>query len=102
MSLLQVARFSNEGFKLGGSIVPPFEVPFPHYTGADHSMHRTAYTVHSIIYHLGRSTTSGQYRTALLKRGTVLYVTDDGQAAQPIPVHHLDVVYSNSYIFCLL
>ena len=99
--LLQVARFTDMGHQLRGSIVPPFEVHFPYFTGSDNPTHREEHTVQSIICHLGGSTTSGHYRTALLKRGKVLFITDDGKQAQTFPVQHLDVAYSNSYIFCL-
>ena len=99
--LLQVARFSDRGDKLDGPILPPFIVNFPYFVGPGNATQRAQYTVHSIIYHLGRSTTSGHYRAALLKRGKILFLTDDGRAAQPVPMQHLHTVYSNSYIFCL-
>ena len=99
--LLQVARFSDRGDKLDGPIMPPFTVDFPYFVGPGNSTLRAKYTVQSIIFHLGRSTTSGHYRAALLKRGKVLFITDDGKTAQPVPMQYLNVVYSNSYIFCL-
>ena len=99
--VLQIARFDDRGRKVRNSILPPYEVSIPSFSGVDCSVHLIPYEVVSIVFHVGLHTRSGHYRAALLSAGVLTHTTDDGRAAKSITVAEASLALRNSYMFVL-
>ena len=63
------------------NLEPPYSLRFPYLCGASERFAMAMYDAERIVYHLGSTTTSAHYRSALLREAEIALLTDDGRAA---------------------
>ena len=98
MLALQIARFTDQGIKCTGKIVPPWSFALPYFPDNGINVAHALYQVTAIVYHLGDSILQGHYRAILFEEGVPCYHTDDGKKAVRLRPRDLSTVLSNAYL----
>ena len=98
MLALQIARFTDQGIKCTGKIVPSWSFALPYFPDNGISVAHALYQVTAIVYHLGDSILQGHYRAVLFEEGIPCYHTDDGKKAVRLRPRDLSTVLSNAYL----
>ena len=76
---LQIARFTDQGDKCPGKVVPLWSFAMPYYRNEGVDLEHASYRVTAIIYHIGESILQGHYRAVLFEDGMPAHHTDDGR-----------------------
>ena len=100
--IVQIGRFKDNGDKLRFRMPSSRTVYVPlfrHSSGLQTTS--LAYEVCAIVFHLGRTISSGHYRVAFLQCGQMRWLTDDGVLPACIQSAEVAEVESNSYLYFL-
>ena len=84
MLALQIARFTDQGFKCAGRVAPSWSFALPYFSDESINVDHALCQVTAIVYHLGDTILQGHYRAVLFEEGVPSYHTDDGKKAVKI------------------
>ena len=97
MLALQIARFTDQGIKCSGRIVPSWSFAVPYFPNEGIDVEHSLYQVTAIVYHVGPFL-QGHYRAVLFEEGVPSHHTDDGKKAVKFRPRDLSLVLSNAYL----
>ena len=95
---LQIARFTDQGYKCPGKLSPPWSFAMAYYRNEGLEIEHTSYRITAIIYHIGESILQGHYRAVLFEDGMPAHHTDDGRKSTKLRSRDLNFILRNCYV----